>query len=297
MTTLDTALSPALETILETFLSENKQPVFTFRTLDANTSTMMVQTSDGSSMPTVVNASRTVPGATKIRTPEGRQQKLMYSVRERMETVNGSTTLIQEPEPIIFEPKDFNIITVKRTNRELLARLLFSNECQNGLNPEIEEPGVGYVYELIQPAKTAEQLVVNRERVLDAQIAVRSASEAELTLAVQRLNLSVSKDRNDNAKSLYDKAEADPEGVFRVLSDEWDKTTALVRELTGAGVIEFDSNERHYLTAADRKPIHTVHSGNFEQSLIKHLSDTQGQALKRALTRELAEKTAKKGKK
>jgi hypothetical protein len=297
MQQLATGLTPALETIFDKFLDENPQPYFSFRTLDANKATMPVVGPEGNVTSLPVNAARILPGRTKIRTAGGKQVWLLYSVEEQTVEHQGVTSVVGKPEPIAFEPKDYCILAVRRDDREKLVRLLFSDECRNSLNPDKRRPDQGEVYELIEPAKTAEQLVVSKEKVLDAQIAVRQAADSELKLACERLSLAVTDDRNLNAASLYDAASADPAAVLRVLSDEWDKTTALVRDLTTSCVIEFDAAERKYLTTLDRKAILNVPTGNFEQALIKHLSDTQGQNLKRTLGRLLEEANKKKGKK
>lgn len=292
MTSLLTDLPASLENLLDKFLEDNPQPLFRFRTLDANQHIMPIQGPDGVT-PAVVNPARILPGGTKIRTPEGKMLHLLYWEKQQQTTVNGVMTILPEPEPIIFEPREFCIKEVPRSKRELLARLLFSNECRNGLNPAKEEPVSGYVYELIEPAKTAEQTIAAKERILYAQQEVLKATAMALTLACQRLDLPVSDDRNVNADTLFERAAKDPESVNRVLTDAYDKTVALVRELLAADVIAFDGAARHYLTTHDRKSILDVPQGDFEKALVKHLSDTQGQKLRVSLVRRLTDKTTK----
>lgn len=296
MQQLATDLPAEFDGLLTQFLADNLQQTFTFRKLDANTQLMPVQTETGI-VPTPVNSARTIPGATRVRTSEGRLVQLMYAEGQEQTIVNGLPMLTDRPEPITFEPKEHCVVSVQRNNREKLVRMLFSNECRNSLNPAREQPTTGYVYELVQPARTAEQLVINKERVLDVQIAVRMASPTERVLACQRLEVAVSDDANVNATTLYAQAETDPEAVFRVLGDEFDKIVALVRDLGAAGVIEFDAAGRYFLTAHDRKNILDVAVGDAEATLVKYLAGTQGQRLKTALSRMLDEKASKKGKK
>lgn len=292
MQTLTTDLPESLDVILTKFLDDNPQSTFQFRTLNANRATIQVITSDGTEA-RVVNSARTITGSTIIRTPEGRRHNLVYSVGEDTVNVNGQTMVKPRPEAITFETNEFCIKVVKRTNYELLARLLFADQCSNGLNPAREEPNGGFVYELIQPAKNAERRVIDKEAVLDAQIAVRRASDTELKQACLRLGIAASDDRNDNAGGLYAAAEADPKGVYAVLGDEWDKTTALVRDLSTAGIIAFDDAARAFRTVSDQKAFHNALTGDPEQSLVKYLSDSQGQKTKVALARLLEEKNKK----
>ena len=295
MAILSTELPQSLETILDKFLDENQQATFQFRTMGANQNTMQVITADGTqSVP--VNSARTINGQTIIRTPEGKRHQLVYSVGEDREIVNGVPTVTPRPEAITFEPKEFCVKVVKRNERELLARLLFSNQCRNGLNPAKEEPNGGYVYELIEPAKNVEKAVIDEEAILDAKILVRRASDAEAAEACSRLSLPVSQDRNANTKALYAHAELDPKAVVSVLNDEWNQTAALVRDLLSSNFITFDEAARTYRTVSDQKAFHNVLTGDQEQSLIKYLSDSQGQKTKTALTRLLEEKAKKGGK-
>ncbi|GAC1368623.1 MAG: hypothetical protein NVSMB30_05470 [Hymenobacter sp.] len=293
--TLTNLVPELFEELFERFLAENKQPIFYFRTLDANANTMAIQSAEGVTN-AIVNASRTIPGAARVRTPDGKMHRLLYSEKERVETVNGQTVVIQEPEPITFEPKEFCIRAVARNQRELLIRLLFSNECRNGLNPALEESPRGFVYELIQPAKTAEAAIVNDDAILDAKLAVRAAGDTELQLGCERLQLPFTADRNVNIKTRYTAAERDPQAVFRVLSDEWDKTTGLVRDLTAAGLIAFDEAGRRFVSGADRKPLLEVPSGAPEAALVSYLNDSQGKRVKVNLARQLAELGSKKKK-
>ena len=295
MATLSTELPDSFVTILDKFLDDNPQRTFQFRTLNANQSTMQVLTADGTQQ-VPVNSSRTITGQTIVRTPEGKRLSLVYSIGEDRESHNGQMVVTPRPESITFEPKEFCVKVVKRNDRELLARLLFADQCRNGLNPAKEEPNGGFVYELIEPAKNVEKAVFDEEAILDAKILVRRASDAEAAEACSRLSLPVSPDRNANTKTLYGHAALDPKAVVAVLNDEWTVTAALVRDLLANSLITFDDAARTYRTTSDQKPFHNVLTGDQEQSLIKYLSDSQGQKTKTALTRLLEEKNSKKGK-
>lgn len=294
MTNLETELSPKLEQVLSDFLDSHPQQSFLFRTLDANKHTLPVQTGD-SVEHKPANPSRMISGSSIIRTPEGRQLNLIYWVRQETQNNGGVTSIMPVPEPITFEAGELCQVTVLRGNRELLIRLLFSNQCRNGINPAKETPNGGLVYELVEPAKTAEKQVADEDKVLDAKILIRTASATERQLAVQRLSLPVSEDENTNRKTLSDHASVDPAGVVAVLGEEWTQTTGFVRDLTTAGIIAFDSPERAYRTVGDQKIILSVQTGDFENALIKHLSDSQGQTLKRQLVRLQTEANSKKG--
>lgn len=295
MQQLKNGLTPELEEIFDKFLKDNPQPTFLFRLIEAGEHRIPVQTAEGVEN-TVFNPSRHVHGSTKIRTATGHQLNLVYSESQEEKTVNGVVTLTDRPESIWFDQRSHCIVTVKRTEREKLIRLLFSDQCRNSINPSADTPDGGYVYELVQTGKKIEQQVANQDRVLDAQIAVRQATDSEVMLACERLELATSPERAANVAALYVRAGVDPDGVFRVLGDEWDKTTALVRDLTTAGVIAFDEAGRAYKTVSDQKPFHNVLTGNQETSLIKYLSDSQGQKTKTALSKLLEEKAKKGGK-
>ena len=67
-------------------------------------------------------------------------------------------------------------------------------------------------------------------------------------------------------------------------------------DLLASNLIAFDEAARTYRTVSDQKAFHNVLTGDQEQSLIKHLSDSQGAKIKNALSKALEEKSKKGGK-
>lgn len=296
MIQLATGLTPALEAVLDKFLDDNPQPTFLFRLVDAGENRMPVQTAEGVEH-RVFNPSRHVRGNTRIRTADGRQISLMYSTEQEEKMVNGMVQLTDKPASIWFDQITHCIVTVSRTDREKLVRLLFSNECRNSINPSAEVPEGGVVYELIQPERKAQQAAANKQRIGAAIAALGTATASELALACGRLDLAVSTDQNANYSTLFDAASLAPEGVFNALSDEYDKVTALVRDLISQGIVEFDASARKFITLPTRADLLDVPQGHHEPVLTKYLStNTQGQKVKATLQRMLDEKNAKKKK-
>lgn len=295
MTQLNTGLNAELESILDKFLTDNTQPTFIFRLIDAGEHTLPVQSAQGVEN-MVYNPSRCAPGATKIRTADGRQIRVMYSESQDEKMVNGVMTLTDRPSAIWFDHRTHCIVTVSRNNRELLTRLIFSDECRNSINPYKEDPLGGVMYELIEPEKKAKVLAATKQRIGAAIAALGTASDTELAIACTRLELPSTADKNANYSTLFDAANLNPEAVFNALSDEYDKVTALVRDLTTQGIVEFDAAARKYITLPARTDLLDVPQGNHEPVLIKYLSvNAQGQKVKVTLQRMLDEKNAKKG--
>lgn len=296
MTSLATTLPDSLTKVLADFLEKNPQPVFRFRTLDANTYQMPVQNSDNTVTPRPVSPSRSVPGAVVVRAPEGHQVRLMYSNGKTKDgMVGGLPTIVDVPQAIWFEAQQHCLVEVRRTDREQLARLLFSNECRNGLNPAKEEPDSGCVYELVQPEKTAADLAALKRLVGKAQGKLENATESELAKACERCEQAVSPDANTNYSALFDLAQQEPQRVLNALSDEFDKHEAFVADLLGAGVIEFDQTTRQFLILPARTTLLVVPTGPQDTALVKYLIETnEGKKIKPTLKGLLDAKAKKK---
>lgn len=295
MELISTTLPDSLVKAYDAFLAANKQPIFVFQKLGTNQMLMPVQQPDNTVVPTPQNSTRVVPGTSEIRTPEGDMVTLLYSTRRTREMVGGVPMNVPVPEPIVFEAAQNCVVRVPRTERELLRRLLFSNECRNGINPAKQEPASGYVYELVQPEKSAADLAALKRAVGTATGALSQATDSEMAKACERLELPVSGDANQNYSLLFDLATTEPARVVAALGDEWSKHEALVTDLLNSGVIEFDQNARQFIILPGRTQLLLVPQGAHETALVKYLIETpEGRKIKGSLKQALDAKAKKK---
>lgn len=300
MQTLLNELTPQQETAFNTFLERNKANAFDFALLDAATQ-MPILDNNNLQHPTPMYGSRHIKGEVLVQSPEGNQVRLIYSKSTTQVNRNGVNMLEDVPESIWFEAGRQCVVSVPRSQKAWLARMLFSNECDNGINPAKVEPITGSVYRLIQPEKTAAAVADERRFRLRVQGMIEEQSPEENVLVAQRLQAHPSRkfrfdfaDPNTLFGQLLDAVEVDTEAVYNATNDSSVKTLALVTQLQNAGLTRFAHETRNWETENGAVLLH-VPGGEPAQGLAAWFADSQGGPSRKSLQNALDAKGKGKG--
>lgn len=297
--TLTTELTPSQQTAFDAFLAANPARTFDFALLDAAT-TMPRLDENNLVHPTPWYSSRALTGDVMFRSPEGRDVRIVYSKGSKPVRRNGQEELEAVPEVIWLEASKQCVVSVSRNAHTFLIRMLFSNECQNGINPAKEEPLTGHVYQLIQPEKTAAERSVARaftrkvQGMLDENTHEENVRVAKRLEVTKRLSFDYTAGPDALREALVDAAAADSEAVYAATSDSTEKAKALVEQAQKADLIKFRHETREWVYSASSQTLQVIPAGEPIDGLAAWLLDTQGTSTRLALKKQLGDKASSK---
>ena len=296
--TLTTELTPTQQTAFDAFLAANPARSFRFALLDAST-TMPKLDENNLVHPTSWYSSRALTGDVTFRSPEGKDVRIVYSKSSTRVRRNGVEELEAVPETIWMEAAQQGVVEVNRNAHNFLIRMLFSNECQNGINPAKEEPLTGHVYQLIQPEKTAAERSVARaftrkvQGMLDENTHEENVRVAKRLEVTKRLSFDYTAGPDALREALVDAA-ADSEAVYAATSDSTEKAKALVEQAQKADLIKFRHETREWVYSASGQALQVIPAGEPIDGLAAWLLDTQGTSTRLALKKQLGDKASGK---
>ena len=291
--TLTNSLTASQQKAFDDFLAKNPAKFFTFETLEAS-GIIDELSPEGYRTPRTLYNSRCISGETIFPSTEGQEVRLVYSTSSSTFQQNGQTVREAVPEAIWFEASLMGRFSVPRNSSTLLARMLFSNECQNGINPAKVEPLRGYTYHLIQPEVTAKDRAEARSFIIKVQGMINDNSDEQNVLIARRLEavkpglqFNYQTGPDELRTALFDAAAAYPQDVWNSTTDNTLKNRALVEQASALNFIRFIHETREWRDVTSGNTILSLPTGDAVEGLANWLMDTQGTPTRHALTKQV----------